>query len=558
MISTGTELKNRASLELIAVYEISKILGSSLDVSRTLRQGLNALCHLLGFRRSMLLLQDEEDGDLELAAAVGLTMSESQGARYKPGEGVIGRIFSLGTPNVIPDISTEPLYLNRTGSRSEDGGAPIAFVGVPIRAATNVIGVLTIDRRADAEGNFSNDVRLLTMVANLIGQAVALRRVITEERQRLVLQTEQERDAHPQGFALDNVVGKSRRMQEVFSEAHQVAPTRATVLLRGESGTGKEVIARAIHELSPRKNSPFVKINCAALSETLLESELFGHEKGAFTGAVNVRKGRFEMADGGTLFMDEIGDISPAFQTKLLRVLQEREFERVGGNKPIKVDVRLVCATNRNLEKMISAGTFRSDLYFRINVVSIFLPPLRERPDDIPALASHFISRFNAENQRRIAFTDAAQAVLQHCYWPGNVRELENCIERVATMSRGNRVDSDDFPCAHNRCLTQVLHFVKKDDAVAPVEANPEAEEATATAAAAPAAPAIPSSPAPRAPAASEPILADGKPEGERERLIWAMKEARGVRAKAARLLNITSRQIGYALKKHNINVRRY
>jgi Nif-specific regulatory protein len=545
--TTGNKGESRASLELVTVYEISKILTTSLDVSRTLRETLNVLQNLLGFRRSMVLLKDEDADELELAVSVGLNPLEAQSARYLPGEGVIGRVFSLGTPNVIPDIASEPLFLNRTGSLDAVAGdLPTAFIAVPIRTASSVIGVLTIDRKGEDAGGYARDLRLLSMVANLIGQAVTLRRIVTAERERLVIQHEHERDARPVGFTLDNVVGASERMQQVFAEAHMVAPSRSTVLLRGESGTGKEVIARAIHELSPRANHPFVKVNCAALSETLLESELFGHEKGAFTGAAGVRKGRFEMADGGTLFMDEIGDISPAFQTKLLRVLQEREFERVGGNKPIKVDVRLVCATNRNLEKMISAGTFRSDLYFRINVISIFLPALRERPNDIPALASHFLQRFNIENDRHISLTDAAQGVLQHCYWPGNVRELENCIERVATMTRSDRVDMSDFPCTHNRCLTQVLHFVKKDDAVAPVETH-EAE--------APAQPAFPGS---ADISESDEPAPDGKPEGERERLIWAMEQARGVRAKAARLLNITGRQMGYALKKYDIQVRRF
>ena len=545
--TTGNKGESRASLELVTVYEISKILTTSLDVSRTLRETLNVLQNLLGFRRSMVLLKDEDADELELAVSVGLSPLEAQSARYLPGEGVIGRVFSLGTPNVIPDIASEPLFLNRTGSLDAVAGdLPTAFIAVPIRTATSVIGVLTIDRKGEDAGGYARDLRLLSMVANLIGQAVTLRRIVTAERERLVIQHEHERDARPVGFTLDNVVGASERMQQVFAEAHMVAPSRSTVLLRGESGTGKEVIARAIHELSPRANHPFVKVNCAALSETLLESELFGHEKGAFTGAAGVRKGRFEMADGGTLFMDEIGDISPAFQTKLLRVLQEREFERVGGNKPIKVDVRLVCATNRNLEKMISAGTFRSDLYFRINVISIFLPALRERPNDIPALASHFLQRFNIENDRHISLTDAAQGVLQHCYWPGNVRELENCIERVATMTRSDRVDMSDFPCTHNRCLTQVLHFVKKDDAVAPVETH---------GAEAPAQPAFPGS---ADISESDEPAPDGKPEGERERLIWAMEQARGVRAKAARLLNITGRQMGYALKKYDIQVRRF
>lgn len=554
MAPAGIDLNARANVELVTVYEISKILSASLDLGKTLRESLNVLQHHLDFRRAMIALVDAEGDGLELAASVGLTRDEHQRARYQAGEGIIGRIYSGGSPVVVPDISAEPLYLNRADSRSQQEAETIAFVGVPLKSGSDTLGVLAIDRPARA-GGFAHDVRLLTMVANLVSQTVVLRSLVTEERERLMTQTKRiRREPTRSRFKLNNVVGSSRRMQEVFAEVHQVAPARSTVLLRGESGTGKEVIARAIHELSPRKGKPFVKVNCAALSESLLESELFGHEKGAFTGAAGDRKGRFELADGGTLFLDEIGDISPAFQTKLLRVLQEREFERVGGTRSIKVDVRLVCATNRNLEKMVAAGTFRADLYFRINVVSIFLPALRERRDDIPALAAHFLSRFNSENDRRIELTEQAQDVMLHCYWPGNVRELENCIERVATMAHSDHIEAADFPCAHNRCLTQVLHFVDKDDAVAPVGV--------------PVAPPVASSPAAREPAAepasgdvavaAPPRVSSEKPSGERERLIWAMEQCGWVQAKAARLLNITARQMGYALQKYNIEVRRF
>jgi Nif-specific regulatory protein len=371
----------------------------------------------------------------------------------------------------------------------------------------------------------------------------------------------------PRGrLALDNVVGDSAAMQRVFVEVQQAAPSRATVLLRGESGTGKEAIARSIHFLSPRKDAPFIKVNCAALTESLLESELFGHEKGAFTGAAGERKGRFELAHGGTLFLDEIGDVSPAFQAKLLRVLQEREFERVGGSKPVKVDVRLICATNRDLEKMVQRGEYRADLYYRINVVSIFLPPLRERRDDIPALVAHFIDRYNKENRRNLKIMPEAMKVLTSCYWPGNVRELENCIERTATMVQGEFIRDIAFPCKHNRCLTQTLHFLDKADAVAPVAAPaelpmpalpPRREPVTAGAAAdddgvTRIGPTSHLPPSPASQSAAEP------PQGERERLIWAMEQCGWVQAKAARLLRVTPRQLGYALQKNRIEVRKF
>ncbi|MDD5029665.1 MAG: sigma 54-interacting transcriptional regulator, partial [Rhodoferax sp.] len=323
--------------------------------------------------------------------------------------------------------------------------------------------------------------------------------------------------------------------------------------------------ASAIHKLSPRKNEAFVRVNCAALTESLLESELFGHEKGAFTGAQALRKGRFELSHGGTLFLDEIGDISPAFQAKLLRVLQEREFERVGGSTVVKVDVRLIMATNRNLERMVQAGEFRADLYYRINVVSIQLPPLRERRDDIPVMAKYFLDRFNTENGRTAQFSPAALRVLSSCYWPGNVRELENCVERTATMAPGDVITELAFPCQGSHCLTQVLHHLERVDSASPsrltdipvVEvplipplANtpplPTAQADDLEAQAGLTAGAIP---APDS---------DGKPEGERERLIWAMERCGWVQAKAARLLKISPRQMGYALQKNGIEVRKF
>jgi Nif-specific regulatory protein len=312
------------------------------------------------------------------------------------------------------------------------------------------------------------------------------------------------------------------------------------------------VIARAIHDLSPRNKNAFIKVNCAALSESLLESELFGHEKGAFTGAMTERKGRFEQAHGGTLFLDEIGDISSAFQAKMLRVLQEREFERVGGSRSIKVDVRLICATNRNLEKMVVAGTFRADLYYRINVVSVFLPPLRERREDIQPLIAHFLERYNRENQRDLHLAPDALRLLMNCYWPGNVRELENCIERTCTMASADAIQASSFPCHRDRCLTQMLHYREKDDAVAAVQAittSPTGADAEA----APMRPPPAETALPRSVDASAP-----RPQGERERLLWAMERSGWVQAKAARLLNITPRQMGYALQKYNIEVRKF
>jgi Nif-specific regulatory protein len=529
--------------ELLCIYEISKIMGSSLDTSKTLREVLNFIASQREIRRGMISLM-HEDGDLHLLGAVGLSEEEYSRGSFHVGEGVTGRIFQTGMPAVLRDVAREPLYLNRTGSLDQAGEERIAFVGVPIRVQRETLGVLSIDFVvADELRSFDEDVRFLTMVANLVGQTVRLHELVVSERNRLVEQQRQlKRPA--MNYSLDNVIGVSRGMQRVFGEVHQSAPSRATVLLRGESGVGKEVIARAIHYLSPRRDGPFIRVNCAALSETLLESELFGHEKGAFTGAQSERKGRFELAHGGTLFLDEIGDISPAFQAKLLRVLQEREFERVGGNRSIKVDVRIVTATNRDLERAVAKNEFRADLYYRINVVSITIPPLRERREDIPFLVEYFIDKFNRENKRQLKVHPEAMAVFMHCYWPGNVRELENCVERTATMVSGDEIRSADFLCQHNRCLTRTLHESLPGLRVVPAATTVEHHVDVGDIAV------LPVKPLAR--------VSDEPPPGERDRLIWALEQCGWVQAKAARLLNISARQMGYALQKFNIEVKKF
>ncbi|MFA7241060.1 MAG: nif-specific transcriptional activator NifA [Sulfuricellaceae bacterium] len=527
------------SLELTTIYEISKVLGSSLDLHKTLRGVLNLLSSHLQMHRSVASLL--QDGELRAVAAIGLNDDEIGRGRFLIGEGVTGRILQTCVPAVIPDISQEPLFLNRTGARNLKD-EKIAFIGVPIKVGRRCIGVLSVDREdSPTAGNFRKDVRFLYMVANLIGQTVLLHQNVAAEREQLMQEKFRLQKELQGKFSLDNVIGVAKRMQQVFADVHQAAPGKATILLRGESGTGKEAIASAIHYLSARKNGPFVKLNCAALPESLLESELFGHEKGAFTGAMHERKGRFEQAHGGTLFLDEIGDISPAFQAKLLRVLQEREFERVGGNRTIKVDVRLITATNRNLEEMVKKEEFRADLYFRINVVSIFLPPLRERREDIPALAEHFLEKFNRENKRRLTLSPEVIQAMTQCGWPGNVRELENCIERMATMTRGNMIRHADLMCQKGLCYSSALGNHTRPHTVIPIVASVQ--------------------PAPPSVAENDHVAADA-PDGdhtqtEREQLIQAMEKCGWVQAKAARLLNLTPRQMGYALKKYDIPLKR-
>ena len=571
LTETGLYMVNmqvtEARRELDAIYEVGKTLATSLDIAKTFREALNYLLHAFDWRRTFVVLA-EPDGRLRGLCAVGLSREEQLRLQFQAGEGIVGRVYVSGIPVIVPDVRAEPLFLNRTGGADQSPGVSVAMLAMPIRADRRTVGVLAVDCLNPGERRvFADDLRLLKMVATLMGQAWLLHRSVSAAHDSLQDEVRRMHKVLKPGQKIDQVVGVSAPMQDVFAQVHQVAPARTTVLLRGESGTGKEVIARAIHNLSPRKREAFVRVNCAALTESLLESELFGHEKGAFTGAQGQRKGRFELSHGGTLFLDEIGDISAAFQAKLLRVLQEREFERVGGAAVVKVDVRLILATNRNLERMVQAGEFRADLYYRINVVSIQLPPLRDRREDIPAMAQHFLDRFNRENVRTARFSAPAMRVLTSCYWPGNVRELENCVERTATMAHDDVITDLAFPCQGNRCLTQVLHHIEREDAVRParladipitevpmVPLPPPVDFMPDPAAFGDESTTAIDLPAPRAAALPD----DGKPEGERERLIWAMERCGWVQAKAARLLKITPRQMGYALQKYEIEVRRF
>jgi Nif-specific regulatory protein len=323
------------------------------------------------------------------------------------------------------------------------------------------------------------------------------------------------------GYDPDRIIGDSHAMRMAMEQLQQAAQSRSTVLLRGESGTGKELGARALHKLCERRNQAFVKLNCAALPESLLESELFGHERGAFTGAIRTRRGRFEMADKGTLFLDEIGDLSPATQVKMLRVLQERTFERVGGSRPIEVDVRIIAATHVDLEESVRRGQFREDLYYRLHVVPIVLPPLRERQADIPQLVGYFLQRFNSENRKSLKISSAAMDLIVSYEWPGNVRELENCVERMVVMARRDVIAPEDVPVP--------IHVTR---------------------------PAMTSSPMSFSLSMSPPAssLPGAVADIEQQRLVEALQRSGGVQTRAASLLGITPRQLGYRLKKYQID----
>lgn len=546
-----------SALPLIGIYEISKILGATLDLEKALHDVLNVLSSFLQMRHGAVVLCDEE-GKAALAAVSGMSLLMARSGALKYPMDAVEKVIATSIPMVVPEASEDPLLADYVAVSEVVEDEDISFFCVPIKGSGRPFGALSVERSWNSTGRyvFEHDLRFLTMVATLIGQTVSLHRKVAADRARLMQHNarlaKQMAEIKPTQpiKGLEDIIAHSEPMARVFAQVQQAAPTKATVLLRGESGTGKELVARAVHMLSPRSQKALIKLNCATLSETMLESELFGHEKGAFTGAIGERKGRFELAHEGTLFLDEIGEISASFQAKLLRVLQEGEFERVGGSKTLKVDVRLVAATNRDLEAAVSKNEFRADLYYRLNVVPIFLPPLRERPGDIPLLALYFLKRFNEENGRKTRFSEQALNVLQRCYFPGNVRELENCVYRTATMTQGDTIEEMNLSCRSDTCLSSVLWNKRNDNEAAaqtPGQANTNTNTLT------------PPPPAAPMQAAGESFASAiaGDSLNERERLIDAMDKCGWVQAKAARLLGLTSRQIGYALRKHNIELRK-
>ncbi len=427
------------SLKLKALYAISQVFDRALDLEQSLEDVLRVLSETLSMKRATITLPDRETGQLVIAASHGLTPEERSRGVYRLDEGVTGAIFQTARPYIVRDVRTDPLFLDRTGARKVEKGK-ISFLGVPILKLGAPIGVLNVDRLFNDEVSTSEDVEFLGIVATLVAQFLSVNeqvneRVDTLRRENVKLRT---RVLDERG---DYIVGRSAPMLDVQRQIERVAPTKATVLLLGESGVGKTLIARLLHNLSDRMVHPFVKVNCASIPETLLEAELFGHEKGAFTGAAAVRAGRFEEAHRGTIFLDEIGELPPGIQAKLLRVIQDREFERLGSNLTHRVDVRIVAATNRDLALLSEQGRFRQDLYYRLCVFPIRVPSLRERPDDVERLLNHFLAKAARDYRRVITLAPDALDLLRRHEWPGNVREMENLIERLAILSESGQVD---------------------------------------------------------------------------------------------------------------------
>jgi Nif-specific regulatory protein len=509
------EEKQREFLELNLLYEVSQLLDRSLDLAKLAGPLLELLAKRTGMMHGTLTLLNRQSGEASIQAAHGLSRAQRERGRYRPGEGVVGKVVETGRPVVVPRISDEPRFLDRTGVRGRYSKKDVSFICVPIKVNTEVVGTLSADRLFAEPVALTEDLHLLTVIASMVAQAVKLRQAVEEEQHRLREENERLQNELSQKYRPDNIIGNSKAMQAVYDMIAHVASSDATVLVRGESGTGKELVAHAIHHASGRTRKPYVKVNCAALSESILEAELFGYERGAFTGAIARKKGRFELAEGGTLFLDEVGDFSPAIQVKLLRVIQEREYELVGGIETHRANVRIIAATNRNLEDLVARSEFREDLYYRLNVFPIHLPPLRERKSDVLLLADHFVSQYSTANGKDIRrISTPAIDMLMAYHWPGNVRELENCIERAVVLSNESVIHSHHLP------------------------PTLQTAEASGT-------------------VLNETL--DGAVERlERSMIVDALKSTRGNCAKAAVMLGVSERILGLRMTKYGIEYKRF
>jgi Nif-specific regulatory protein len=453
--------------------------------------------------------------EIRIEVAHGLTRNAMERVKYKLGEGITGRVIETGEAVSIPKISEEPLFLDRTGSRKKRKDGDQSFICVPVKKGKQVIGALSVDRPFDASYSLQSGEKLLSVIATMIASHVIKLETIQMDKERLREENRRLQNVLKDKYSIRNIIGNSNKMREVFQMISQVSKSNATVLIRGESGTGKELVANSIHYNSLREKNPFIKVNCAALPATLIESELFGHEKGSFTGAIKQKIGKFELAHKGTIFLDEIGSIGLDVQANLLRILQEKEFERVGGHRTLKTDVRIIAATNKNLERAVEEETFRGDLYYRLNVFPIYMPPLRARKTDILLLADYFLEKYAAENHKDIKrFSTPAIDMLMEYHWPGNVRELENCIERAVLLCEEGVI--------HSYHLPPTLQTGKESDTVPSLS------------------------------------LEDAVASLEKEMIIDALKNTAGNVTMATQILQTTVRKFAYKAQKYGVDYRQY
>jgi len=506
---------------LAAMYKIGSQLNVSLDYSASANAVLKILHDECSLLCGMLTIKDTERNIMlvkSVHSPIPNDAAQDKLVYYKNGEGIIGEVLNKETSIVIRNLGDDMRFADKLALYDYDK----PFICVPLKdSSSRTIGALSAQPEDDSDDRITVQSQFLEMVANLIAKNIQLAHQVESKQKQLVNERDGLRRKVRNNYSFDNLVGHTKPMRKIFDQIRLVSRWDSTVLIRGESGTGKELIANAIHYNSPRANLPFIKLNCAALPDNLLESELFGHEKGAFTGAVKMRKGRFELAHSGTIFLDEIGETSPAFQAKLLRVLQEKEFERIGGNDTISVDVRIVAATNRNLEEEVNEGHFREDLYYRLNVMPMYLPALRERIEDIPDLTEFMINNLSQKQQRHISITDSAVRSMMSYSWPGNVRELENTLERAAVLSESGSITPNLITVPQNE--------------IPSISGKPTLQTVTTE---------------------NEPLIREKLSNDERQAVIDALKQSGWVKAKAARLLNMTPRQIAYRIQIMNIEMK--
>ena len=417
---------------------ISSLVTSVFDLDHLLELIIESATEVMKARASSLLLLDKKAQKLYFQVATGEKKDDVKKFEVSLGQGIAGYVAKTGEPLLVEDVTKDPLWDKKI---SESVGFDTKSVAcAPMKIGEEVIGVVEIIDREDGKPIRNEDMEILMAFANLAASAI----VKAKEYKKVI---DENLDLKSQLDMRYQIIGESSEIEKVIADAIKVANSKTTVLIEGESGTGKELIARLIHRSGPRRDKAFIIVNCGALPETLLEAELFGHEKGSFTGALFKKIGLFETADGGTIFLDEIGEMSQVMQVKLLRVLQEGTFNRIGSSISISVDVRVISATNKNLKKMTKEGKFREDLFYRLNVIQLKVPPLRERREDIAVLAEYFLKKFSAERGlRKIEFASEAMKAMLSYDWPGNVRELENAIERAVVMGDGNKVVVNDLP----------------------------------------------------------------------------------------------------------------
>ena len=520
--------------ELLLMREVMRLVGRSLAPPLVLREMLHLMSELLGLNRGRIVLAElpppgqEPARSAAIAHAYGLTPDEVARGRYAWGEGITGRVLATGQPAIVQDVDAEPLFLFRAVARVQLPAETVAFIALPIELNNQPIGVLACHRLRSRQRHLNDDLAVLRVLATLAGQLLQLEQLVAEQTRQLEARNAVLAQALATKSARYGLIGNAPTLLQALGELERVSQTQATVLLLGESGTGKELFARALHLASGRRDQPFIKVNCSAIPDTLFESELFGYERGAFTGASTSRAGWFEQADGGTIFLDEIGELPLAMQSKLLRTLQEGTLVRLGGQRELRVNVRLVAATNRDLAREVALGQFRQDLYYRLNVIPIRLPSLRERREDIRALVLHFVSRANQAHQRNIYLSADALARLEQHPWPGNIRELGNLVERLVLLADHTLVDA--------QALARFL---------------PLADAATTTNTDAPALPLLPAAAAPPTPP-HRPLVRDYgfASDCTVEVLQTTLSHFQGNQSRAAQSLGLTLRQFSYRLRK--------